>query len=116
MLVETTSPLEEQEKPGKKKNRDWVKQEFDNLLPSKPQQQAAVAVQKSSPFTDHVALLTLFTSASLLAVMVACTVLRTHLFIWTVFSPKYLFAMAWSLGFHLLISLGLGGGLWAICG
>lgn len=115
MLVETTSPLEVKEKPGKKKNRDWVKQEFDNLLPTKPQQQAVTAPQKPSPFTNHVALLTLFTSASLLAVMVACTVLRTHLFIWTVFSPKYLFAMAWSLAFHLLISLGLGGGLWALC-
>lgn len=116
MLVDTSSPLEEKEKPGKKKNRDWVKQEFDNLLPTKPQQQAVSAPQKPSPFTGHIALLSLFTSASLLAVMVACTILRTHLFIWTVFSPKYLFAMAWSLAFHLLISLGLGGGLWALCG
>lgn len=116
LLVETTSPPEEKEKNGKKKSRDWVKQEFDNLLPAKPQQQAVPAPEKLSPFIDHVALLTLFTSASLLAVMAACTVLRTHLFIWTVFSPKYLFAMAWSLGFHLLISLGLGGGLWALCG
>ncbi|QDS70250.1 hypothetical protein FKW77_007355 [Venturia effusa] len=115
MLVDTTSPQEEQQKPGKK-NRDWVKREFDNLLPTKPQKQVTTAPERPSVFTDHVALLTLFTSASLLAVMVACTVLRTHLFIWTVFSPKYLFAMAWSLGFHLLISLGLGGGLWALCG
>jgi ethanolaminephosphotransferase len=116
MLVETTSPLEQEDKLGKKKNRDWVKQEFDNLLPSSPQQQVVPAPEKPSPFTNHVALLTLFTSISLLAVMTACTMLRTHLFIWTVFSPKYLFAMAWSLAFHLLISLGLGGGLWALCG
>lgn len=116
MLVKTTSTPEDKEKAGKKKNRDWVKQELDNLLPTKPEQQVVVVTQKPSPFIDHVALLTLFMSASLLAVMVACTVLRTHLFIWTVFSPKYLFAMAWSLGFHVLISLGLGGGLWALCG
>lgn len=46
---------------------------------------------------SHVGLLTLFTGAMLLSVMAACTALRTHLFIWTVFSPKYLFAMAWGL-------------------
>ncbi|TLD29916.1 GPI ethanolamine phosphate transferas-like protein 2 [Venturia nashicola] len=77
MLVDTTSPLEEKEKLGNnKKNRDWVKQEFDNLLPAKPQQQIVPEAQKLSPFTDHIALLTLFTSASLLTVMVACTVLH----------------------------------------
>ncbi|RYP39229.1 hypothetical protein DL766_000487 [Monosporascus sp. MC13-8B] len=51
---------------------------------------------------QHVGLLTVFTAASLVAVMIACTVLRTHLFIWTVFSPKYLYSMAWSLGMHLV--------------
>jgi ethanolaminephosphotransferase len=117
MLIEITSPVEEKESARKKKKgRDWVKQEFDNLLPSKPQHKVVSELENPSPFANHIALLTLFTAASLLAVMIACTVLRTHLFIWTVFSPKYLFAMAWSLGFHLLITLGLGGGLWALCG
>lgn len=56
----------------------------------------------------HVSLLTLWTTASVTFVMAACTVLRTHLFIWTVFSPKFLYCMAWSLGQHLLINIGLG--------
>jgi len=56
----------------------------------------------------HLALLTLFVTISLLSVMVACTVLRTHLFIWTVFSPKYLYSMAWSFGQHFLVNIGLG--------
>ncbi|KAK8171737.1 alkaline-phosphatase-like protein [Phyllosticta citrichinensis] len=60
----------------------------------------------------HFARLTAWTGAALVAVMVACTVLRTHLFIWTVFSPKYLFAMAWSVGFHLIVSGALGGLMW----
>ncbi|KAI0453226.1 alkaline-phosphatase-like protein [Xylaria acuta] len=60
-------------------------------------------------FTQHASLLTLYTAASLGSVMVACTALRTHLFIWTVFSPKYLYSMAWSLGQHLVINMGLGG-------
>lgn len=48
--------------------------------------------------------LTLFMSVSTLAVMVACTMLREHLFIWTVFSPKYLYTMAWVFGQHLFIN------------
>ncbi|KKZ64982.1 hypothetical protein EMCG_09108 [[Emmonsia] crescens] len=57
---------------------------------------------------NHLALLTFFVTTSLLAVMVACTVLRTHLFIWTVFSPKFLYSMAWSLVQHLVVNLLLG--------
>ncbi|KAI1250083.1 hypothetical protein MGN70_008534 [Eutypa lata] len=60
---------------------------------------------------QHVGLLTVFTAASLVAVMVACTALRTHLFIWTVFSPKYLYSMAWSLGMHLGLNVAFGGAL-----
>ncbi|KAH7321472.1 GPI ethanolamine phosphate transferase-like protein 2 [Rhexocercosporidium sp. MPI-PUGE-AT-0058] len=57
---------------------------------------------------QHLALLTVFVTSSLVFVMAACTILRTHLFIWTVFSPKYLYSMAWSLGQHLGINVGLG--------
>ena len=56
----------------------------------------------------HLSLLTVFVTSSLLFVMAACTMLRTHLFIWTVFSPKYLYSMAWSLGQHLCINMGAG--------
>ena len=56
----------------------------------------------------HLCLLTVFVTTSLLFVMAACTVLRTHLFIWTVFSPKYLYSIAWSLGQHLCINMGVG--------
>ncbi|KPM37598.1 GPI ethanolamine phosphate transferase 2 [Neonectria ditissima] len=60
-------------------------------------------------FRQHLAVMTFFFAASVVFVMAACTVLRTHLFIWTVFSPKYLYSMAWSLGQHLLINTGFGG-------
>jgi ethanolamine phosphate transferase 2 subunit G len=60
-------------------------------------------------FRHHVTLLTLFTTTAVAFVMAACTVLRTHLFIWTVFSPKYLYCMAWSLAQHLLVNIGFGG-------
>lgn len=58
--------------------------------------------------TQHLALLTIFVASSLFFVMAACTFLRTHLFIWTVFSPKYLYSMAWSMGQHLCINMGFG--------
>ena len=56
----------------------------------------------------HISLLTFFAASTLSSVMLACTVLRTHLFIWTVFSPKYLYSMAWSFGQHLSINVLLG--------
>jgi ethanolaminephosphotransferase len=70
--------------------------------------------EKESPFFNHFALHTFFIAGSTLAMMVACTMLRTHLFIWTVFSPKYLYTMAWSLGYHFVVTLALGGGIWSL--
>lgn len=61
---------------------------------------------------QYVACLTVFVAASVLGVMAACTVLRTHLFVWTVFSPKYLYAVGWGVGMHLGVNVGLGGVLY----
>lgn len=58
---------------------------------------------------SHVSLLTFHVTMSLLSVMAACTTLRTHLFIWTVFSPKYLYTMAWATINHIAINV-----LWEI--
>ncbi|KAK3296215.1 alkaline-phosphatase-like protein [Chaetomium fimeti] len=57
----------------------------------------------------HVAVLTVFVAGSVVAVMAACSALRTHLFVWTVFSPKYLYCIAWSLGQHLVVNVLVGG-------
>ncbi|ATY59571.1 GPI ethanolamine phosphate transferase 2 [Cordyceps militaris] len=62
-------------------------------------------------FWQHTALLSIFATASVAFVMAACIVMRTHLFIWTVFSPKYLYAMAWNIAQHLLVNIGLSGAL-----
>lgn len=59
----------------------------------------------------HLSMLTVFTTSSLVFIMATCTFLRTHLFIWTVFSPKYLYAMAWSLGQHLCVNMAVGSAL-----
>ncbi|KAG9242411.1 GPI ethanolamine phosphate transferas-like protein 2 [Calycina marina] len=65
-------------------------------------------------YFKYLALQTVFITSSLVSTMVACTQLRTHLFIWTVFSPKYLFSMAWSLGMHLGISVVVGSVLFGL--
>ena len=64
--------------------------------------------ERDPQWTRHLSLLSTFVSSSLLSVMLACTALRAHLFIWTVFSPKYLYSIAWSMGQHLCISFGYG--------
>ncbi|KAF7522698.1 hypothetical protein PCG10_007212 [Penicillium crustosum] len=54
---------------------------------------------------DPSTLLTFHVAMSLVSVMAACTALRTHLFIWTVFSPKYLYSMAWATAHHVAVNL-----------
>jgi ethanolaminephosphotransferase len=56
----------------------------------------------------HLWAMTTFYAAAGVAVMAACTALRTHLFIWTVFSPKYLYTMVWSTVFHVVVGIGWG--------
>jgi len=93
-----------------KPKRSWVEAEHAHLHDLA---KAKVQVEDKRPekdvWTSHVALLTLFTGVMLASVMAACTALRTHLFIWTVFSPKYLFAMAWGVAWHLGVTIALGG-------
>ncbi|KAL1915327.1 uncharacterized protein VTP21DRAFT_6785 [Calcarisporiella thermophila] len=52
-----------------------------------------------------------FFSLALAALSVSVLVLREHLFIWTVFSPKYLYQASWSVLYH-----GIVGGMVAILG
>ncbi|KAF1362208.1 GPI ethanolamine phosphate transferas-like protein 2 [Lizonia empirigonia] len=77
--------------------RSWVEQEHIHLSHLAAPRLLGGVRTRGDAWMSHVGLLTLFTGAMLLSVMAACTALRTHLFIWTVFSPKYLFAMAWGL-------------------
>lgn len=95
----------------------WIEEERTHLAkkaqtPSPSSTKMSTNSNEEPSLQQHLSLLTLFTTTSLLAVMVACTMLRTHLFIWTVFSPKYLYAMAWTLAFHLMISVGVNAGIW----
>ena len=61
--------------------------------------------RRRDAWLQHVSILTAFTCASVLATEIACLVLRQHLFIWTVFSPKFLFVGAWAVGMHLMVNV-----------
>jgi ethanolaminephosphotransferase len=92
---------------------DWVAQEREYLSDMARKEEGKRKARGGwEVWKGHVGLLTLWTGVMLASVMLACTVLRQHLFIWTVFSPKYLFAMAWGLAAHLGVSVGVGGLVW----
>ncbi|CAI6333296.1 unnamed protein product [Periconia digitata] len=97
-------------------DRDWVREERAHLERLARQENIVAERKKDSgrAWSDHVSLMTLWTGVSVASVMVACAVLRQHLFIWTVFSPKFLFAMAWGIGFHFVGTIALGGLLWKV--
>ncbi|EXJ72454.1 uncharacterized protein A1O5_04958 [Cladophialophora psammophila CBS 110553] len=59
---------------------------------------------KSGTYSFLFTALATFACIHTLSVMVACMVLREHLFIWTVFSPKYLYTAAWVVGQHCVVN------------
>ncbi|KAL4958825.1 mannose-ethanolamine phosphotransferase LAS21 [Aspergillus stella-maris] len=63
------------------------------------------ARKPSGSYQTHTALLTFHAASMLMSVMAACTTLRTHLFIWTVFSPKYLYTISWAILHHFVVNL-----------
>lgn len=94
---------------------DWVAREREYLNEMAKKEEKSRKDRKSwDVWIQHAALFTLWTGIMLASVMAACTALRQHLFIWTVFSPKYLFAMAWGVAWHLGVTLGLGSLVWMI--
>lgn len=64
---------------------------------------------------DWFGILTHFAAVHAATVMAACFVLRQHLFVWTVFSPKYLYMMAWTFAQHMVVN-GLFSAIISRCG
>lgn len=97
-------------KPQLNGGRPWIEAERAKLREDAMTKDRARHSTSQAPehWTNYTSAMTAFFATSLLAVMATCTALRTHLFIWTVFSPKYLYAMAWCVGWHLVINIGLG--------
>ncbi|KAJ2006646.1 major facilitator super transporter protein [Coemansia thaxteri] len=60
---------------------------------------------------DVLAAVNLWQACTLLVLSAVVALLRTHLFIWSVFSPRYLYQVGWLAGFYLLF-VTCGGLLW----
>lgn len=96
-------------------SRDWVQKEREHLERMAKQEEVVKKRRDGwGVWGEHVALLTLWTAVSTVGVMAACAALRQHLFIWTVFSPKFLFAIAWGICWHFGVVVGLGSVLWGL--
>ena len=54
-------------------------------------------------YVDWIGWSALFHGIGLVFLVGACIVLRTHLFIWTVFSPKFLFQAVWMGLAHIFV-------------
>ncbi|KAF3925030.1 hypothetical protein AA313_de0204784 [Arthrobotrys entomopaga] len=88
-------------------------------LQKKQQQQQQQEVDKKNKdvrkvgmvdtYLKYAEVMSTFRAVAMVAVMGACMVLRMHLFVWTVFSPKYLFAMVWTGVHHICIDLVVAG-------
>lgn len=74
------------------------------------------AQQLNNAWLTHSLMMVFWQGTAALSVMMACTTMRTHLFIWTVFSPKYLYQMVWSCVFQTLVNAGWGGCMWQLGG
>ena len=120
IMVPRTTKSAPKQSPLTNDERDWVMVERAKLQEEMAQSTKANVKASgnessgSDPWLLYITSMTTFIASSLLAVMAACTALRTHLFIWTVFSPKYLYAMAWSVGWHLIVNVGLGSVLYRL--
>ncbi|KAK3820490.1 MAG: hypothetical protein J3R72DRAFT_33533 [Linnemannia gamsii] len=60
---------------------------------------------------EHLILTSAFFGMTLYALSIAAIVLRHHLFIWTVFSPKVLYQFAWTVLFQALVQVVVVGGV-----
>ncbi|KAF9905265.1 major facilitator super transporter protein [Linnemannia zychae] len=64
---------------------------------------------------EHLVLTSAFFGMTLYALSIAAIVLRHHLFIWTVFSPKVLYQFAWTVLFQALVQVVvIGGAMWSV--
>lgn len=64
--------------------------------------------EKVQPWLSYIVTQSTLFSLVLGLLSMSVTILREHLFIWTVFSPKYLYQVAWTVLYHWAIQVCLG--------
>lgn len=80
----------------------------------KGNKEASEGADALEAWREEAELLSLWMCIEVLAVMAASVIHRQHLFVWTVFSPKFLYMAAWVICWHLAANIGFAGILaWA---
>lgn len=68
-----------------------------------------------SRIMDHLIITSIFFGVALYVLSIAAIILRHHLFIWTVFSPKVLYQFSWTILYQIVVQvLIVGCGVWSI--
>ncbi|EPS39021.1 hypothetical protein H072_7217 [Dactylellina haptotyla CBS 200.50] len=98
----------------RKQNEKESKKVTDDGKPVATATAAAGTDQKTTggmmdTYLKYAEVMSTFRAMAMVAVMGACMALRMHLFVWTVFSPKYLFAMVWTGVHHVIVDLVVAG-------
>lgn len=99
------------EKKHKNKNGSAKKQQEALAAPTQPRKEnptvGFTSICPQGVITLRIIINQVFFSAELAGILGACIVLKDHLFIWTVFSPKLLYAVAWVVIQHAIIDIGI---------
>jgi ethanolamine phosphate transferase 2 subunit G len=69
---------------------------------------AVQSISSRGVYVRWIGLTSLFHGVVMCFLVAACIILRTHLFIWTVFSPKFLFQAAWMALAHVVVESAIG--------
>lgn len=86
-------------------NEDNPSEDNDHGSDSDPQDDntSRVAAELLSYYSLYYLYFAIFFNLALTTLTVSVTILRQHLFIWTVFSPKFLFQGAWVILYHFML-------------
>lgn len=82
-----------------------TKEELARKPERKNEEKSDGALTSTEVWLEETMLLTQWISLEVVAVMLACCIHRQHLFVWTVFSPKYLYMGAWVVCWHLAVNV-----------
>lgn len=87
----------------------------EKKLEKKSNEKGEEMLEAVDAWVHECTLLTWWMSLEVVGVMLACVIHRQHLFVWTVFSPKFLYMGAWVCIWHLGVNV-LGAGIAAFVG
>lgn len=103
--LKTINKTTETQKPSSAKSTNTTTPEITPQLFVQALANADVSQVGQNVLSLKILITQFFFSGALVGIMGACIMLKDHLFIWTVFSPKLLYGGAWVAGMHCLVDV-----------